>query len=91
MFSGCTNIQVAPKLPATTLAKKSYQSIFQDCRRLNNVICLATNASATDSTRLWLYNVSQNGTFYRDSNMNWPRGNGSYSVPSDWTMIDYVS
>ena len=91
MFSGCTNIQVAPKLPAPTLAKKCYQSIFQDCRSLNNVICLATNASATDSTRLWLYNVSQNGTFYRDSNMNWPRGSGSYNVPSGWTMVDYVS
>ena len=34
MFNGCTNLQTAPQLPATTLATQCYNSIFYGCTSL---------------------------------------------------------
>lgn len=34
MYSGCTALQVAPKLPATRLSNFCYKSMFQDCTGL---------------------------------------------------------
>ena len=34
LFSGCTGLTEAPKLPATTLAEGCYQSMFSGCTRL---------------------------------------------------------
>jgi hypothetical protein len=34
MFAVCTNLTTAPELPATTLADKCYQYMFEDCTNL---------------------------------------------------------
>ena len=34
MFSGCSSLTIAPKLPATTLANSCYSAMFQDCTAL---------------------------------------------------------
>lgn len=87
MFSGCTSLTTAPELPATTLAKHCYEAMFYNCTSLNYIKCLATNISAEDCVRIWTYNVAQNGTFVKDSNMtNWTSDyNG---IPSGWTVQD---
>lgn len=37
MFSGCTGLQTAPDLPATTLARGCYYSMFNGCTKFDSV------------------------------------------------------
>lgn len=85
MFIHCTSLTTAPELPATTLANYCYGGMFSLCTSLNYVKCLATDISATDCTKDWLYGVSSNGIFTKASGMNdWSRGvNG---IPNNWTI-----
>ena len=85
MFTGCKKLTTAPVLPATTLAEKCYSSMFWDCSSLNYIKCLATNISATDCTKEWVYKVSSSGTFIKNSSMSgWTRGvNG---IPTNWSV-----
>jgi hypothetical protein len=42
MFNGCTSLVQAPILPATTLAKSCYKSMFSGCTGLTTVNLPAT-------------------------------------------------
>ena len=87
MFQDCTSLTSAPILPATTLANYCYNSMFYGCTNLNYIKCLATDISATNCTRRWVYNVQSNGTFIKNPNMtSWTTGvNG---IPTNWTVQD---
>ena len=37
MFSGCTSLKSAPKLPATTLANNCYNSMFKGCTKITEL------------------------------------------------------
>ena len=89
MFYGCTSLTTAPELPATTLVYQCYQDMFYSCSNLNYIKCLATDISATNCTKNWVYGVASTGTFVMDPDMsNWTTG---YSgIPSGWTVIDAV-
>ena len=85
MFYECTSLTTAPKLPAKTLAIYCYHYMFYRCISLNEVVCLATNISASNCTTNWLYGVSSTGTFVKDSSMSsW--SSGSSGIPSGWTV-----
>ena len=82
MFQACTSLVTAPELPATKLANYCYYQMFMGCTSLNNIICLATDISATNCTNNWVTNVSATGTFsYREGTV-WSSGyNG---IPENW-------
>lgn len=100
MFSGCTNLTVAPDLPAATLAKGCYESMFNGCSNLRVVKCLATDISANSSTGNWLIRVASSGTFVKAAGMDvWPSDSdapedwhgwtrGKNGIPKGWTVRD---
>lgn len=84
MFRGCTGLTSAPDLPATTLKEKCYYKMFYGCTKLNYVVCLATDISASDCTDGWLDNVAASGTFIKAANTKWSRN--SDGIPNGWTV-----
>lgn len=89
MFNGCTSLTTAPVLPASTLSSQCYWQMFYNCTSLNSITCLATDISASSCLYKWTENVSQSGTFTKDSSMNsWPEGRSG--IPSGWTVKDYT-
>ena len=86
MFGHCTSLTTAPELPALTLPDRCYMSMFYGCTSLNYVKCLATKNNSY-GTSGWLENVSQTGTFVKDSSMSsWTTGNSG--IPTNWTVQD---
>ena len=85
MFYGCSSLTTAPDLPATTLTNYCYSQMFYACSGLSSITCLATDISATDCTKDWVYNVASSGTFVKNSSMSsWTSG---YSgIPNNWTV-----
>lgn len=79
-------ITTAPEIRATVLPIDSCHGMFENCRNLNYVKCLATDMSAPSATTQWLNYVASRGTFVRDANAVWP--SGSNGIPSSWTIID---
>ena len=85
MFDGCTDLTTAPELPATTLAYFSYSYMFNGCKKLNYVKCLALDISATSCVFEWLNDVAPSGTFVKASAMkDWTSGNSG--IPLNWSV-----
>jgi len=84
MFANCTSLTEAPQLLATTLASDCYGYMFFDCTSLNHIECLATDISATNCTDNWVNGVAENGTFIRDENTLWLRGESG--IPNGWDV-----
>ena len=87
MFNGCKSLTQAPELPATQLASYCYNYMFQGCTKLNYVKCLATDTSATDCTKDWLYNVASTGTFECD-NKKYFTVDSPNGIPVGWTITE---
>ena len=86
MFYGCTSLTRAPELPATTLTTECYDSMFLNCTSINSIKCFATDISAVDCTRNWIYQVAAEGTFTSSQNNNIWRHKDKYSgIPVKWT------
>lgn len=85
MFENCTDLEIGPTLPATTLANSCYKNMFKGCTKLNHIVCNATDISATDCTTDWVNGVASAGLFERNENNNsWTIGvNG---IPTNWTV-----
>ena len=84
MFNDCFCLEKAPVLPAVTLVKKCYKEMFSGCKKLNYVKCLATDISAPDCTKDWLYDVSDSGTFVKANEANWSTGGSG--IPENWSV-----
>ena len=88
MFYNNSSLTTSPVLPALTLVQDCYRQMFYNCRKLNKIICLATNISASNCTNNWVSNVAASGTFYKASGMSsWTTGNSG--IPTSWTLVDY--
>ena len=87
MFYNCNKLVAAPDLPAPTLAAYCYNSMFRGCPKLNSVKCLATDISASDCTKDWLYNAPATGDFYTPVSTAWLIDNDD-GIPSGWTRHD---
>ena len=86
MFYGCTGLTRAPELPATTLTTECYDSMFLNCKNLKNIKCFATDISAVDCTRNWIYQVADTGTFTSaQTNSIWRYKDKYSGIPVDWT------
>ena len=87
MFNRCYSLVTAPILPASHLVEESYFQMFSECVKLNHVLCLATDLTASRCTVNWLYGVSSQGTFVKSAKMNdWTRGESG--IPEGWTVED---
>ena len=85
MFYGCTGLTASPELLAPTLVQDCYNAMFLGCTGLSSVICLATDISAPNCLRNWLYGVSATGTFKKATGVSYP--SGEYGIPSGWTVV----
>ena len=94
MFNGCTSLTEAPALPATTLASRCYEYMFNGCSSLNEVRCqMPSSYSSSDISSTyasnWLSGVSPTGTFYTNTDANWPSGESG--IPTGWTRVPEVT
>ena len=87
MFYNCNKLVAAPDLPAPTLATYCYNSMFRGCPKLNSVKCMATDISASDCTKDWLYNAPATGDFYTPVSTAWLIDNDD-GIPTGWTRHD---
>lgn len=87
MFLNCTSLTTAPELPAKTLANSCYLGMFRTCTSLYKITMLATDISATDCLRTWVYGVSSTGTFVKHPDMN-SLPTGTSGIPEGWTVTD---
>ena len=84
MFANCTSLTEAPQLLATTLTDNCYAGMFDGCTSLNHIECLATSRSGKNCTDNWVNGVAENGTFIRDENTLWLRGESG--IPNGWDV-----
>ncbi len=93
MFIGCRNFLKAPELPARKLEKECYYNLFYSNEgspsSLNYIKMLATDISAENCLRKWVYRVqTTSGTFVKHKDMNdLPRG--EYGIPLGWTIENF--
>jgi hypothetical protein len=93
MFTGCTSLTTAPKLPATTLAYQCYYSMFLSCTSLTNAYVKAAftagDAECDDmfvdcsATGAVLHTTSDNKASWENvmgTGTNWD----NWSVAADW-------
>lgn len=91
MFAGCTSLSTSSSpvlLPASKLETNCYMEMFNGATGVNEVICLATDRSASGCTTRWLQNVAVSGTFWAPSGVTW--GTGVSAVPTSWVKKDYA-
>lgn len=88
LFNNNTGLIDASKLilPATTLTERCYYRMFEFCRNLNYIKCLATDKSASNCTGNWVNQVQTSGTFVKKAGVTWP--SGSSGIPNNWTVIE---
>ena len=87
MFNSCTSLTTAPELPATTLVNYCYQGMFRRCSKLNYVKCLATDITAKNALKEWLYGVASDGTYVKPKDVSiisYPYG--ASGIPLGWTV-----
>ena len=100
MFSNCTSLVKAPELRATTLANSCYTSMFYGCSSLNEVHCYMpptiieediptyTGDGSSAQVEQWLKGVSSTGTFYTNTDADWPSGESG--IPTGWNRVPAV-
>lgn len=89
MFYGCTSLQTAPELPATTMEDYCYLQMFRGCTKLNYIKMMATDINAISCFYKWVEDVASIGTFVKNPAMTTlPTGNSG--IPSGWTVVDAV-
>lgn len=89
MFALCTSLKIAPKLPAETLAEECYYEMFRVCSNLNSVRCSATDISASECTRDWLYGVASTGVFIKAPWVTAWSTNSTSGIPSGWKPPEF--
>ena len=82
MFYNCNNLEKIPELLATELVTNCYNSMFYNCKKLNYVNVNFTSWSSATSN--WLYDVAQEGTFVKLSQL--PSSEGASYIPSSWEI-----
>lgn len=83
-LSDCTNLTTTPTLRGIVLTNSCYYNIFGSSPLVNRIVTYATNISATDCLKTWLYMVSATGDFYNLGGANYP--SGASGIPSGWTV-----
>ena len=88
MFYESDGLTTAPILPATTLVKRCYSYMFNDCKKLDNITMLATDISAPNCLNVWVSGVASTGTFTKAAAMT-SLTTGVSGIPEGWTVKNY--
>ena len=85
MFKGCTGLEVAPDLKATTLAANCYKEMFYGCSSLNIINIYSETPIGEDYTLNWVNGVAASGTFNKIPYVTYSvtENNG---IPSGWDV-----
>ena len=88
MFDDQSNITKTPLLPALTLSKKCYATMFDNCE-LDYIQMLATDISAEDCLSSYIDDgsVAENGTFVKNKNMTVEKLR--WVIPTGWTVLNH--
>ena len=94
MFYESDGLTTAPILPATTLVKRCYSYMFNDCKKLDNITMLATDISAPNCLNVWVSGVASTGTFTKAASLEQGTESGQiptgiYGIPEGWTVKNY--
>lgn len=90
MFIGCTSLEVSPELLINNIEDYGMYRMFNGCRKLNTITCLAESCATSMGLYAWVQNVSSTGTFIKSPNATfWQRG--QHGIPTNWTIVDYNS
>ena len=87
MFSGCTELTVAPTLTAQVLTGSCYYNMFNGCTNLSYIEMLATEIDGNNCLTDWVNGVAANGTFVKAASMT-TLPSGSSGIPNGWTVQD---
>lgn len=91
LFEQCA-ITTAPDLLAETLVQECYGSMFNGCRSLNFIKCMANAGFSTKNCKQnWVTGVASSGTFVKDSGVSvstWTTG--ASGIPTNWLVYDNV-
>lgn len=97
MFEGAA-FTIAPVLPATEMVNECYRFMFNSCKSLTKITCLAANPNNGSFTTSWVGGgLPSSGTFVKNpgttadpnstnSSIKWPRGDNG--IPTNWTVKD---
>lgn len=85
MYRGCTGLSSSSALPALTLAKGSYDYMYDGCSNLKYIKMLATDISAEGCLTNWVSGVASSGTFVKNKNATWSV-TGANGIPSGWNV-----
>ena len=93
MFFACSNLRVAPVLPAETLCDYCYQEMFKNCSLINEIKCYAINNIVEQvypvGTLFWVLGVAETGTFTKAASAVWPEfSNEGSGIPTGWTVVE---
>jgi hypothetical protein len=59
--------------------------MFNGCKSLRSIKCLATDISASNCTNNWVFDVAASGTFTKAASMSsWTTGTAG--IPYNWTV-----
>lgn len=86
MFERCTSLTTAPILRSKTISHMGYDGMFGYCSNLQRIECYATDISATQATRNWVWGVPSTGTFVKAAGVEWTTGVGG--IPTGWTVVE---
>lgn len=90
MFSGCTNLTIAPSLPHASggagLSINCYERMFSGCSNLSYIKCLSNPSNTSSYTYEWVKGVAATGTFVKKSGATWRSGNDG--IPTGWTVVE---
>ena len=85
MFKGCTGLEVAPDLKATTLTANCYKEMFYGCSSLDIINIYSETPIGEDYTLNWVNGVAASGTFNKIPYVTYSV-TGNNGIPSGWSV-----
>ena len=85
IFKGCTGLEVAPDLKATTLTANCYKEMFYGCSSLDIINIYSETPIGEDYTLNWVNGVAASGTFNKIPYVTYSI-TGNSGIPSGWNV-----
>ena len=85
MFKGCTGLEAAPNLKATTLTANCYKEMFYGCSSLDIINIYSETPIGEDYTLNWVNGVAASGTFNKIPYIIYSV-TGNNGIPSGWDV-----
>ena len=83
MFHGCLGMKESPELPAQVLVEGCYMNMFSGCGQLELITVSATDNTAQNCTKNWVFGVADAGHLITPAQTSWVAG--ADGIPNNWT------